>query len=86
MDTQAPPQVEVEDPHAHWAVPALERLRALGPPRSGFVGDEHYHDRPPLRVPERQMPPPPKNVADRAAVRKWLDHCWALRTIFGSGN
>jgi hypothetical protein len=85
MDTQDLPGVE-DDPHAHWAVPALERLRSLPLLSSGMMGDEHYHDPPPLQIPERQMPPPPKDMEDQAAVRKWLDHCWALRTIIGSGN
>lgn len=74
------------DPDAHWAVPALERLRQLGPPSGGIVGDENYHAHPPLRIPERQMPPMPKNRDDPVAMRKWMDHCWALRTLFGSGN
>lgn len=85
--TSAPaPTPEPTDPHAHWAVPALERLRQLGPPSSGVVGDENYHRRPPPRIPERQMPPMPENRDDPVAMKKWLDHCWALRTIFGSGN
>lgn len=90
MDTQGllvEPRVDVDgDPHAHWAIPALERLRALGPPNSGFVGDEHYNDRPPPWIPERQMPPPPKDMNDQEAVKRWSDHCWMLRSIFGSGN
>jgi hypothetical protein len=85
MDTQDPPVAE-EDPDAYWALPALERLRQLPSPSSGLIGDEHYHDRPPLRIPDRPLPPPPKNMEDQAAVKKWLDHCWALRNLFGSGN
>ena len=91
METSAPalkepPDPARADPVAHWAVPALERLRRLPLPSSGIVGDENYDARPPLRIPERQMPPMPKNREDPVAMRKWLDHCWALRTLFGSGN
>lgn len=74
------------DPDAHWAVPALQRLQALPPPSSGLIGGADYFTPPPPRVPDRQMPPPPKDQNDAEAMRKWLDHCWALRTLFGSGN
>ena len=73
------------DPDAHWAIPALQRLQALPPPASGSVGDENYFT-PPLRIPERQLPPPPRDPTDSVAMRKWLDHCWALRNLYGSGN
>ena len=86
MDTQDPSVAGNGDPHAHWAIPALERMRQLPPPSSGLIGDDHYHDAPPLRIPDRRMPPPPKDMTDQAAVKKWLDHCWMLRNIFGSGN
>ena len=78
-------QTSAEDPDAHWAVPALQRLQALPPPSSGVVGDENYFRPPPLRIPERKMPPPPQDMTDQAAVKKWLDHCTSLR-MFGSGN
>ena len=32
------------------------------------------------------MPPPPKDLNDKVALKKWQDHCWMLRNIFGSGN
>lgn len=94
MDTSSAPgtaiPVELEpaphDPDAHWAVPALQRLQALHPPASGLVGDADYFTSPPPRIPDRQMPPPPKDQNDAEAMRKWLDHCWALRNLFGSGN
>jgi hypothetical protein len=50
------------------------------------VGDENYFTPPPLRIPERQLPPPPQDLTDSVAMRKWLDHCWALRNLYGSGN
>jgi hypothetical protein len=65
---------------------ALERMRNLPPPDSGVIGDEEYLRPPPLVRSYRHMPPPPANMDDREAVRKWLDHCTALRTMFGSGN
>jgi hypothetical protein len=74
------------DPDAHWAIPALQRLQALPPPASGVVGHEHYFMPPPLCIPERQLPPPPQDQTDSVAMRKWLDHCWALRNLYGSGN
>ena len=91
METSAPPLKErtdsaPADPHAHWAIPALERLRRLPPPSSGILGDESFDKRPPSRIPERRMPPMPKNRNDPVAMKKWLDQCWALRTMFGSGN
>jgi hypothetical protein len=87
MDRRDPPPEQVDDDRdAHWAIPALERLRAQGPPRSGVVGDERYHDHPPLGIPDRQIPPPPADMTDLNAVEKWRTHCWMLRNIFGSGN
>lgn len=94
MDTSSVPgtaiPVELEpaphDPDAHWAVPALQRLQALHPPSSGLFTDADSFTAPPPRIPDRQMPPPPKDQNDTAAMRKWLDHCWALRNLFGSGN
>ena len=74
------------DPDAHWAIPALQRLQALPPPSSGLVGDESYSTPPPVRIPDRQLPPPPRDQTDSVAMRKWLDHCWALRNLYGSGN
>jgi hypothetical protein len=93
METSSAPgttiPVELEptphDPDAHWAIPALQRLQALPPP-SGLIGDADYFTPPPPRIPDRPMPPPPKDPNDAEAMRKWLDHCWALRTHFGSGN
>jgi hypothetical protein len=35
---------------------------------------------------DRPMPQPPKDMNDKAAVDKWLHHCWVLRAFFGSGN
>jgi hypothetical protein len=94
MDTSLAPGIAIpaelepasHDPDAHWAIPALQRLQALHPPSSGRVGDADYFTPPPPRIPDRQIPPPPKNQNDAAAMRKWLDHCWALRNLFGSGN
>jgi hypothetical protein len=80
-DEPAPEGAEPEDPHAHWAVPALERLRELGP-ASGGGGDDAEA---PAPLPERSMPPMPEDGKDTAAMRKWLDHCSALRSMFGSG-
>lgn len=72
------------DPHARWAIPALERLRQLPPPASGVVGDaDNLHT--PFRFPDRRMPPPPPDMNDQAAVDRWLRHCSAMR-LFGSGN
>lgn len=79
-----PPRA-AEDPDAHWAVPALERLLASPPPASGVVGDAEYYKRPPHRFPERKMPPPPSDMTDQKAVTEWLRHCMCLR-MFGSGN
>jgi hypothetical protein len=28
-----------------------------------------------LRMPERPIPPPPKNMNDKEAVEKWRNHC-----------
>jgi hypothetical protein len=84
QDRTASPNQE-KDPDAHWAVPALQRLQELPPPQSGVIGDEDYFRPPPLRVPERQMPPPPKDIDDPVARKNWLDQCSALR-LFGSGN
>ena len=88
VGTAIPAELEPapHDANAHWAVPALQRLQALHPPTSGLVGDADYFTPPPPRIPDRQVPPPPKDQTDAAAMRKWLDHCWALRTLFGSGN
>lgn len=66
--------------------PALQRLQALPPPASGLAGDENYFTPPSPRIPERQLPPPPRDPTDSVAMRKWLDHCWALRNLYGSGN
>jgi hypothetical protein len=85
LDTRNAEKEADQDPHAHWAVPALDRLLSLPPPSSGVVGDAHYHDIP-FSWPDRQIPPPPKNMDDKEAVKRWLDHCWMLRNIFGSGN
>jgi hypothetical protein len=83
--TVRPGEQDPRDPEAHWAVPALARLLLSPPPSSGVVGDEDYHRRPPLCVPERRMPEPPKDMSDQAAVEKWLRHCMCLR-MYGSGN
>lgn len=88
LETRRPAASEPaeHDPDAHWAIPALQRLQALPPPASGVVGDENYFTPPPPRIPERQMPPPPQDQTDSVAMRKWLDQCWALRNLYGSGN
>lgn len=94
METSSAPGIAIpaesepapHDPDAHWAVPALQRLQALHPPSSGLIGDEEYFTAPSPRIPDRQMPPPPKDQNDAEAMRKWLDHCGALRNLFGSGN
>lgn len=39
-----------------------------------------------LRIPQRSMPPPPKDTMDQTAMDKWHRHCWMLRNFFGSGN
>lgn len=83
---QAASEPAEHDPDAHWAIPALQRLQGLPPPASGVVGDEHYFTPPPLRIPDRQVPPPPRDQTDNVAMRNWLDHCWALRNLYGSGN
>jgi hypothetical protein len=81
----SPPPLDRDDAHAHWAVPALARLLLAPPPSSGVVGDEDYYRPPPLRLPERRMPDPPRDMEDKAAVERWLRHCTALR-MYGSGN
>ena len=40
---------------------------------------------PPLRVPERMMPPMP-DPEDAEAMRRWRRLCEGLRNLFGSGN
>lgn len=80
-----PPRHDPQDPDAHWAIPALARLLLSPPPNSGGVGDSDDYRALPPRFRDTRIPPAPGDMRDQDAVRKWLDHCSALR-MHGSGN
>ena len=75
----------LQGPDAQAALLASDpETAAKLPPRPADHYDD-YHTAPPLRRPERVLPPQPEN-ATPAELQEWADRCLMLRMMCGSGN